>query len=38
LKAHEEVRFLLYRLDFTEFYSKKIAPTDDGTDDGMLID
>ena len=37
LQAHEEVRFLLYRLDFTEFYSKKAAPADDVSDDGMMM-
>ena len=37
LQAHEEVRFLLYRLDFTEFYSKKAAPADDVSDDGMML-
>eukprot|EP00955_Chlamydomonas_euryale_P069490 360469-Chlamydomonas_euryale.AAC.7 len=47
-QAHEEVRFLLYRLDFTEFY-KRSAPADsDGEEqagsgatprqDGMLVD
>ncbi|KAG1679629.1 hypothetical protein FOA52_006146 [Chlamydomonas sp. UWO 241] len=32
-QAHEEVRFLLYRLDFTEFYKRSSGVADDGDED-----
>ncbi|GAX86220.1 hypothetical protein CEUSTIGMA_g13633.t1 [Chlamydomonas eustigma] len=40
-QAHEEVRFLLYRLDFTEFYKRSAAMSEDSNEeaiDGMNID
>ena len=33
-QAHEEVRFLLYRLDFTEFYKRSTAAGDGDSDSG----
>jgi hypothetical protein len=40
-QAHEEVRFLLYRLDFTEFYKRSAVMPEESieeTIDGMIID